>query len=197
MPWSVRVALALLAAALAAPAQVAFSGRVVDDHEAPVSQARVSIRQSGAIAVETLTGPSGAFRLSLPATGQYLVSVERAGFFRLEERSVQVERDGAELTLALTPQREVFQSIDVGAAPSPVDPGETVREQRLSGTEVNDVPYPASHSLQNAMKLMPGVLQDPSGGVNNVIGAPSFLRFYGDEGRHFVLRIRVFGKAPA
>jgi hypothetical protein len=31
--------------------------------------------------------------------------------------------------------------------------------------------------------------------VNSVIGAPQYLQFFGDEGRHFVLRIRVFGRA--
>jgi hypothetical protein len=32
--------------------------------------------------------------------------------------------------------------------------------------------------------------------VNAVIGAPQYLQFFGDEGRHFVFRIRVFGRAP-
>jgi hypothetical protein len=31
--------------------------------------------------------------------------------------------------------------------------------------------------------------------VNNVIGAASFLQFYGYEGRHFVARVRFFGRA--
>ena len=31
--------------------------------------------------------------------------------------------------------------------------------------------------------------------VNNVIGAPQFLQFLGEEGRHFVVRIRFFGRA--
>ena len=31
--------------------------------------------------------------------------------------------------------------------------------------------------------------------VNNVIGAPQFLQFLGDEGRHFVVRVRFFGRA--
>jgi hypothetical protein len=28
--------------------------------------------------------------------------------------------------------------------------------------------------------------------VNTVRGVPQYLQFFGDEGRHFVLRIRVF-----
>jgi outer membrane receptor protein involved in Fe transport len=30
--------------------------------------------------------------------------------------------------------------------------------------------------------------------VNNVVGSPNYLRFYGNEGRHFVVRIRMFGR---
>jgi outer membrane receptor protein involved in Fe transport len=30
--------------------------------------------------------------------------------------------------------------------------------------------------------------------VNDTIGSPGFLQFYGDEGRHFEVRIRMFGK---
>jgi hypothetical protein len=88
------------------------------------------------------------------------------GFFRLERRPVQVGTDGAELTLVLNAEREVFQSVQVGDSPSPVDPARTDREQRLSGTEVNNIPYPSSNSLRNAMRLTPGVIQDPSGSVH-------------------------------
>ena len=31
--------------------------------------------------------------------------------------------------------------------------------------------------------------------VNNVIGSPQYLQFLGHEGRHFGVRIRLFGKA--
>jgi len=147
-------------------AQVTLSGRVLDDNEAPVSNARVWAHKGQQAAAEAFTGPAGAFELSLPEPGNYLVSVERVGFFRLADRPVQVDITGAEVTLVLNPQREVFQSVEVGDSPSPVDPARTDSEQRLSGTEVNDVPYPASNSLRNAMRLTPGVIQDASGGLH-------------------------------
>jgi len=31
--------------------------------------------------------------------------------------------------------------------------------------------------------------------VNNTLGSPQFLQFFGHEGRHFVLRLRFFGRA--
>lgn len=143
-----------------------LSGRVVDDNEAPIASARVWAHKGQGAAVEVYTGPSGAFQLSLPEPGEYLVSVDSVGFFRLEDRVVQVEKGGTEITLVLNPQREVFQSVQVGDSPSPIDPASTDLEQRLSGTEVNDVPYSASHSLRNAMPLTPGVLEDPTGGLH-------------------------------
>jgi len=161
------VLLALATAPWMAAATPALTGRVVDDSGAPIANARVSARSgSDASPVEATSNAAGAFDLALPREGRYLVSAERVGYFRLQDRPVEVGAPGAEVTLVLNPQREVFQSVEVGDSPSPVDPAQTVPEQRLSGTEVNDIPYPSSHSLVNAMKLMPGVIQDASGGVH-------------------------------
>ena len=149
-----------------------LKGRVVDDSGAPVADARVSARAvPDASPVETSSNAAGAFELALPREGRYLVTAEHVGYFRLQDRPVEAGAEGAEVTLVLTPQREVFQSVEVGESPSPVDPDQTYREERLSGTEVNDIPYPASHSLRNAMKLMPGVVEDASGGLHFQGGA--------------------------
>ncbi len=163
--WIIRWALATLAVK-AGCAQVTLSGRVVDDNEAPIGKARVWAHKGQEAAVEAYTGPSGAFQLSLPDPGEYRVSVESVGFFRLEDRVVQVEKGGTEITLVLNPQREVFQSMQVGDSPSPIDPASTDRQQRLSGTEVNNIPYSASNSLRNSMPLTPGVLEDLTGGLH-------------------------------
>jgi hypothetical protein len=164
-PWIIRLALACLAVT-AASAQVTLTGHVVDDNEAPVANARVWAHKGQQAAVETYTGPAGAFQLSLPEPGEYLVSVESVGFFRLTDRKVLVDKGSAEVTLVLNPEREVFQNVQVGDSPSPIDPATTDSEQRLSGTVVNDVPYPASNSLRNGMRLMPGVIEDASGGLH-------------------------------
>ncbi len=166
MPWIVRVGLVLVTAAASANAQVTLSGRVVDENEAPVANAHVRVHKGEQAPADTFTGPTGAFQISLPEAGDYLVSVERPGYFRLTDRPAHVEKGEAELTLVLSPEREVFQSVEVGDSPSLVDPARTDNEQRLSGTEINNVPYPASNSLRNALKLTPGVIEDAAGGVH-------------------------------
>ncbi len=175
-PWIVSLALAI-ATVTNANAQVTLAGRVVDDNEAPIGKARVRAHKGTQAPVETYSGPAGAFQLQLTEPGDYLVSVDAVGYFRLVDRPVQVDKSGTEVTLILNPEREVFQSVEVGESPSPVDPASTDREQRLSGTEVNDVPYPASNSLRNGMRLTPGVIQDPSGGLHFHGGAENQTQY--------------------
>ena len=163
---TLRSAFLLPLAAGLALGQVEWSGRVVDQNESPVAQARVSLRQGSGKPMETTSSPSGEFRFAVPAAGQYLVSVDRAGYFALKDHAVEITAAGVETLLVLNAQQEVFQSVTVGDMPTPVDPTETDHDQRLSGTEINDVPYPASHSLRNSMRLVPGVVQDATGGLH-------------------------------
>src|SRR5579872_385794 len=147
-------------------AEVALTGRVVDENEAPVPAAHVTVLPAPGSAIaapskpwDTQTDPTGAFRLGLPGPGDFLVTVEREGYYALKGRPVRVEGP-QEVTLTLNTVREVFQSADVNAETSPVDVGQTQNQEHLSGTEVNNIPYANSHSMRNAMTLMPGVLED-------------------------------------
>ena len=149
-------------------AQVQFSGRVVDENDAPVANARVAAGDR-----VVYTGQAGGFRMELPAAGTVTVTVDKQGYFQFQ-KAVEA---GPDVTLVLNAQREVFQSVQVGAQPAAVEPEQTERDERLSGTEVNDIPYPASHSLRNAMKLMPGVIEDASGGLHFHGGAENQTRY--------------------
>jgi hypothetical protein len=145
-------------------ATVALHGRVVDQNEAPVRDARVTARPAAVLATswEALTDPTGAFTLTLPEPGDFLVSVEREGFYALKDRPVHVE-DTEELTFAINTVREVFQSENVNAETSPVDVAQTQSQERLSGTELNDMPFANSHNLLNSLTLIPGVVQENTG----------------------------------
>lgn len=149
-----------------AAGEVAWKGRVVDQNEAPVAGARVRIQRENGPAIEGESSPTGSFVITVPASGHYLVTVDRAGYFQLHRQAVEIAAGGAETTLVLNLQEEVFQSVHVGAMPNPVDATVTASEERLSGTEINDIPYPASESLRNGMKLLPGAIEDPSGGLH-------------------------------
>lgn len=145
-----------------------LSGRVVDENEVPVRDARITVRAAGngpARFWEVATDADGKFRIELPGSGDYLVSVQREGYYPLANRPVHPETL-QELTLIINTVREVFQSLNVAETPSPVDLNRPANAERLSGTEINDVPYANSHSLRNALALMPGVVEDSAGALH-------------------------------
>src|SRR5581483_8674583 len=162
----VLIAFCLAGAYAAGAVDPELRGHVKDENDAPVAAARVTLRRAAASAPgpwQTQTDPAGAFTLAVPDPGDYLLSVAREGYYELKDRPVHIEGT-LELTLTLSSVREVFQSVDVHARPAPVDLAQTTNQERLTGTEVNDILYPNSHSFRNSMKLMPGVAEDAGGG---------------------------------
>ncbi|HVW84755.1 MAG TPA: carboxypeptidase regulatory-like domain-containing protein, partial [Bryobacteraceae bacterium] len=160
----------LLSLPPASAAGITLSGRVVDENNAPVADAQVTVRRAAparvpAATVQTRTGPSGAFTVIVPEPGEYLISAAHEGYYELTGRPLTLEAS-VEITLVLNTVEEVFQSVNVNEQPSPIDISETQNQSRLTGTEVNDIPYANSHSLRNALKLMPDVVQDGSGGLH-------------------------------
>ncbi len=157
------LALSLFRCSLLDAAELSLHGRVVDENDAPVRDAHVTIRLTTSSPIwAAQTDPTGAFSLTLPKPGDYLVSVDREGYYALTNQTVRAEMS-TPLTFVINTVREVFQSENVNAQASPVDVAETQNEEHLSGTEVNDIPYANSHSLRNSLELLPGVIQDNSG----------------------------------
>src|SRR6202041_2331833 len=105
---------------------------------------------------------TGQFAIALPGPGDFLVSITREGYYALKDRPVHAE-GAQEITLAISTVRAVIQSEKLYAETSPVDVGQAQSQERLTGTEVNDMPYANSHSLQNSLQLLPGVIEDGSG----------------------------------
>src|SRR5947208_16535862 len=64
-------------------AQVAITGRVVDETGAGVDGARIEVRGPSA-AVTGSSDRAGNFRLTLPTAGEYTIRAERLGFYLLQ-----------------------------------------------------------------------------------------------------------------
>ena len=141
-----------------------IAGRVVDENNTGIADVRVAL-QSGTSAFRITTDPTGSFRLYLPA-GDYAATAERDGYFPLARRAVNLAEGPQELNLVLNHVREVFQSVKVEGATAGIDPDQADRSKTLSGLNVLNVPYPSTNNVRNAMKLMPGVVQDPRGGLH-------------------------------
>ena len=162
------LAVFIVAACPLLAADITLHGWVVNDNDAPVGGALITVRPANNAAyapISTRSDPSGGFRIVVPDGGDYLFDVERTGFYALSNRPIRIEAP-QEITLQINAIREVFQSENVNATTSPVDVDQPPTEERLSGTEVNDIPYTNSHSLRSAMQLMPDAVSDPSGGLH-------------------------------
>ena len=69
-------------------AEVTLRGRVVDEANAPVPGAVILLRAAGqpspsGLAIQSTAEPTGAFRVTLPQPGSYLITVSQPDFFRL------------------------------------------------------------------------------------------------------------------
>ncbi len=161
--FPVLIAIGLLLIPLAS-AETLVSGRVLDENNAAVGGARVTIHASGSPeSNQSVTAPNGRFEVRLSGDGSYLVNVQHDGYFQLRDRPLQVFGERGDLTLVLNHVREVFQSLDVDDAPPAIDVDKTSAGQRLSGPEVMNVPVQSAHTLRNSFRVMPSVLQDPQG----------------------------------
>ena len=147
-------------------AELPIAGHIVAENNLAVAGAVISFRPQGPVfskeEFQTQSDATGGFTVSLPAPGEYLVNAEHEGYFQLKDQRVRIA-DGGELHLVLNHVREVFNSVDVNASPSSVDLERTDSQQRLSGIQILNVPYPVTRDLRNALKLMPGVVQGPNG----------------------------------
>ncbi len=142
-------------------ADVVLRGRVVDEDGAPVRDAKVEA--TGVWAGQT--DPTGSFTFSLPKEANLFITIEREGYYAIKDQPVHLDNT-LEVTFVMNSVHEVFQSENVNAQASPVDVGQTQTEEHLSGTEVNDIPFTNSHSLQNALGMFPGAVQDTAGALH-------------------------------
>ena len=105
--------LALLAAMLPrmVVAQVALSGRILDENNVAVQGAALTLRPQApaheAFARHIRSDPTGAFAFLIPKPGQYFLRAEHEGFFLLENLPVELKEGENEITVVLNHLREV------------------------------------------------------------------------------------------
>lgn len=168
--WGTRVALTGMLAP-ACVAQVTLQGRVLDENNVPVAGARVwlqsaTLSEAGSVPQRSVSDAGGSFVLALPQGGEYLIHAEAEGYFPLRDRPIGLREGTNEITLILNPLRELFESVQVTASPPAVDLAQTASPQSLQSTEIVLQPYPNTHDLRNALRLLPQVVEDSLGGLH-------------------------------
>jgi outer membrane receptor protein involved in Fe transport len=159
-------ALAVLLAQRLEAADIVVRGRAVDENEAGVAGVPIAARNATNQVSQATTDPTGGFIMHLPTEGTYFFSAVQPGYLAVKNLAVDVHTNMPEVTLVLNHAKEVLQSVDVSSSPDPVDVERTQSERQLNGLQIMDVPYPSTHSLREAMTLIPGQVEDSTGGLH-------------------------------
>jgi len=146
-----------------AAADIAVAGRAIDENEAGIARVEIVVRNAAGEEKRFTTDPTGGFQIALPAEGLYIFAASQSGYLPVKNLAVDVRAGMPEVDLVLNHAKEVLQSVDVSAAPESPDVEQTQSERQLTGIQILDVPYPSTHSLREAMQLIPGLVEEANG----------------------------------
>ena len=148
----------LFASCLRASGAYSASGVVRDASGAVIPWAAVTLRQSGSETVlSSQTDDQGAFRIALPAAGEYQLSVEASGFeFYQAGMVVSDAEPSAHLDIALAVAGNV-QTVEVTADALAAETTSTQLGQTLNTQKIEAVPL-NGRSFTDLMAVQPGIV---------------------------------------
>jgi len=156
---------------------------VNDETGVAVASARVTLAPPGSqTPVQASTDFAGRAEFTGLAGGAYSVSVEKEGYYAQLNHTVQVGQTES-IDITLPHQQEYKETVKVNYSPPAIDLAQTSATQNLTGSEIIDLPYPATRDIRNALPLIPGVLPDNlTAGQVHVAGAASNQTLYTLDG---------------
>lgn len=171
----------LALAAVIAPAQVRTSNPVLhnlvisvtDENGMAVPSAQVFLRGASASPIlQCQTDFAGHCYFRGLAAQAYVLRVEKPGFYALAPTDVQVgTAPGVDVRLQHLQERK--EVVDVVESPPSIDPAQTSAAEQITGKDILNIPYPATHDYRNVLTYIPSVVQDNSG-QPHVVGAQTF-----------------------
>ncbi len=167
-----RTLLLVFAVAAGALAQSAPVISVTDENGVAAREARVTLESPAQVPARCQTDFSGRCQFPSLAPGAYQLRVEKEGFYVLVQPNVQITA-GSAIEVAISHQQEVREVVDVVESAPAIDPAQVAAQETISGLDVLDIVYPATHDYRNALNFIPGVVQDQSG-QPHVAGAQTY-----------------------
>ncbi len=159
----------------------AVSGIIEDANGAAIPGALVTItNQSTALTRTVTTTDSGQFNFPVLQPDNYIVTVEKQGFSRIEQQDVQVTV-GRTVTLKLALQPgEVSAVVTIDSAPI-IDTLKTDESSLISREQINELPINGRRADQFAL-LTPGVTRDGRFGLLSYRGQSGVFNNFTLEG---------------
>ncbi len=145
---------------------------VLDENGVAVAGARVTLQPpSPGPAVRCETRISGRCELPRTPDGLCQIHVEKEGYYTA---SSTIEPSSAsEIEITLNHLKEIKETVDVHESPPLIESTQTQSQERLTGMDIINVPYPSSHDYRNALNYIPTVFVDPYAQVH-VAGSQTY-----------------------
>jgi len=110
------------------------------------------------------------FRNLVP--GLWQLRVEKPGFYVISGETVQIGQFST-VDMTLSHLQEIKEVVNVVESPPAIDPQQVASTEQLTGLDVLNIPYPATHDYRNVLNFIPGVVQDPFG-QPHIAGAETY-----------------------
>ena len=159
----------LLALAISSAAQTSPAGRtsdtrslaivVLDENSVAVPAARVRL-ESPSRSLQCETDLAGHCKFSNLMGEPWQLRVDKEGFYAFYLKEVQ--SSGA-LEIELHHQQEVQENVNVVESVPAIDPAQVSSQEKLSGIDILDLPYPNTRDYRYALNYIPGVVLDQNG----------------------------------
>jgi hypothetical protein len=164
----------IFALAATAAAQIAAAPTIVvtDENGVAVASARVFLEAPPLPAIRCETDFTGRCQFPSLQAGSYQIRVEKQGFYAAVEEKVEITPSST-IEVALSHQQEVREVVSVVESPPAIDHAQVSAQETISGLDVLDIVYPATHDYRNALDYIPGVVQDQNG-QPHVAGAQTY-----------------------
>jgi hypothetical protein len=145
---------------------------VLDENGVAVPAARITLQPpSPAQALRCETEISGRCELPHIPDGPCQLRVEKEGYYTANS---SVEPSGAaELEITLNHLKEIKETVNVRESPPMIESSQTESQERLTGIDIINVPYPSTHDYRNVLNYIPTVLVDPYAQVH-VAGSQTY-----------------------
>jgi hypothetical protein len=156
---------------------VRLLAKVIDENGKPVPGIEVKIETSKELAKSTYTDASGAFEFLCRAAGIYRVSLNKAGFFRMTEQSIELKEGDNTASFLINHETEIHEQIDVYSTSEGINPHSAAQDVFLIAREIRDVPVESTYDIRKSLEALPEVINDYSNQLHIAGGRASEIQY--------------------
>ena len=162
----------LMALAHGAQSPSRLSVIVLDENGVAVPFARVTLQlPQPSLALRCETGISGVCEFPHVPEGPRQLRVDKEGYY---SATSSIDPTGShEVEVTLNHLKEIKETVDVHESPPMIEGSQTESQERLTGIDVINIPYPSSHDYRNVLNYIPMTIVDPYAQVH-VAGSQTY-----------------------